>query len=85
MYSAIHFLGTRKFKEAADLLLESLSTFTATEVMEYEEFVAMTIIATGVGCNRKGIKDKVSSMTCRLETERYSCWPSSTGAEQRRD
>jgi 26S proteasome regulatory subunit N7 len=59
VYSAIHFLGIRKFKEAADLLLESLSTFTATEVMEYEEFVAMTIIATGVGCDRKGIKTRV--------------------------
>lgn len=62
MYSAIHFLGIRKFKEAADLLLESLSTFTATEVMEYEEFVAMTIIATGVGCDRKGIKTRVCSI-----------------------
>jgi 26S proteasome regulatory subunit N7 len=46
VYSAIHFLGIRKFKEAADLLLESLSTFTATEV----------------GCDRKGIKTRVCSI-----------------------
>jgi len=28
--------------------------------MEYEDFVAITIISTGVGCDRKGIKTKVS-------------------------
>ncbi len=30
--------------------------------MEYEEFVALTVLAAGVGCDRKGIKTKV----CRL-------------------
>lgn len=29
----------RKFSEAAELLLESLSTFTASELMSYEDFV----------------------------------------------
>lgn len=49
----------RKFSEAAELLLESLSTFTASELMSYEDFVALTVVVTGVGCDRKGIKTKV--------------------------
>ncbi|KAK6905196.1 26S proteasome regulatory subunit N7 [Kwoniella mangroviensis CBS 8886] len=61
VYRAIHHLSIRDFKEAADLLIDSLSTFTATELMEYEEFVALTVLAAGVGCDRKGIKSKVLS------------------------
>lgn len=60
MYRALHHLSIRDFKEAADLLIDSLSTFTATELMEYEDFVALTVLAAGVGCDRKAIKAKVS-------------------------
>ena len=59
MYRALHHLSIRDFTEAADLLVDSLSTFTATELMEYEEFVALTVLAAGVGLDRKGIKEKV--------------------------
>ncbi|KIR97407.1 26S proteasome regulatory subunit N7 [Cryptococcus deuterogattii 2001/935-1] len=59
VYRALRNLTIREFKEAAELLIDSLSTFTATELMEYDEFVALTILAAGVGCDRKGIKDKV--------------------------
>lgn len=62
VYRALRHLTIREFKEAAELLIDSLSTFTATELMEYDEFVALTILAAGVGCDRKGIKDKVSMM-----------------------
>lgn len=53
-------MSIRQFKEAAELLIDALSTFTATELMEYEEFVALTVLASGVGCDRMGIKTKVS-------------------------
>jgi 26S proteasome regulatory subunit N7 len=59
VYSAVHFLSIRKFQEAANLFLDCLSTFTATELMEYDDFVALTVVATGVGCDRAGIKTKV--------------------------
>ncbi|WWC66854.1 uncharacterized protein I206_100761 [Kwoniella pini CBS 10737] len=59
VYRAIHHLSIREFKEAAELLIDSLSTFTATELMEYEDFVALTVLAAGVGCDRKGIKSKI--------------------------
>ncbi|WVQ93676.1 hypothetical protein IAU59_000752 [Kwoniella sp. CBS 9459] len=59
VYRAVHHLSVRNFKEAAELLIDSLSTFTATELMEYEEFVGLTVLAAAVGCDRKGIKTKI--------------------------
>ena len=61
VYRAVHHLSIRDFKEAAELLIDALSTFTATELMDYDEFVALTVLAAGVGCDRKGIKSKVRS------------------------
>ena len=67
MYRALHHISIREFKEAADLLIDSLSTFTATELMEYEEFVGLTVLVAGIGCDRKGIKSKVR-LSSRIET-----------------
>ena len=53
-------MSIRDFKEAAELLIDALSTFTATELMTYEEFVGLTVLAAAVGCDRKTIKAKVS-------------------------
>lgn len=60
VYRALNHLSIRQFSEAAELLIDSLSTFTATELMEYEDFVALTVLAAAVGCDRKAIKEKVS-------------------------
>lgn len=60
VYKALHLLSIRDFKQAAELLIDSLSTYTATELMEYEEFVALTVLAAAVGCDRKTLKSKVS-------------------------
>lgn len=59
VYRALHHLSIREFSQAAELLIDSLSTFTATELMEYEELVALTVLAAAVGCTRKEIKAKV--------------------------
>ncbi|ORX34753.1 26S proteasome subunit RPN7-domain-containing protein [Kockovaella imperatae] len=59
VYRALYHLSIRDFKEAAELLTDTLSTFTATELMEYDDFVALTVLASGVGCDRKGIKTKI--------------------------
>ncbi len=40
----------------------------AWTLMEYEEFVGLTILAAGVGCDRKAIKAKVS------RSRRLICW-----------
>lgn len=60
VYRALHCMSIRDFKEAAELLIDSLSTFTATELMEYEDFVALAVLAAAVGCDRKTLKAKVS-------------------------
>jgi 26S proteasome regulatory subunit N7 len=52
-------MSIRDFKQASDLLIDSLSTFTATELMEYEEFVGLAVLAAAVGCDRKTLKAKV--------------------------
>ncbi|KAI9635726.1 26S proteasome subunit RPN7-domain-containing protein [Dioszegia hungarica] len=59
VYRALHHLSIRDFKEASELLIDSLSTFTASELMEYEEFVAVAVLAAAVGCDRKAIKAKI--------------------------
>lgn len=59
-------MSIREFSEAAELLIDSLSTFTATELMEYEDFVALTVLAGAVGCDRKAIKEKVSRQVLAL-------------------
>ncbi|BEJ18198.1 hypothetical protein CspHIS471_0704750 [Cutaneotrichosporon sp. HIS471] len=61
VYRALHCMSIRDFKEAAELLIDSLSTFTATELMEYEEFVALAVLAAAVGCDRKTVKAKILS------------------------
>ncbi|TXT06068.1 hypothetical protein VHUM_03541 [Vanrija humicola] len=61
VYRALHLLSIRDFKQAADLLNDSLSTFTATELMEYEEFVALAVLASALGCDRKNLKAKILS------------------------
>ncbi|KAL7423984.1 proteasome regulatory particle subunit [Cryptotrichosporon argae] len=59
VYRALHALSIRDFKQAADLLIDSLSTFTASELLEYEEFVGLAVLAAGPGCDRKAIKTKI--------------------------
>jgi 26S proteasome regulatory subunit N7 len=45
VYTGLHFLSIRQFKRGGELLLNALSTFTATELLSYNEFVGLTVIA----------------------------------------
>lgn len=40
----------------------SLSTFTATELLSYEDFVSLTVIANTMSLKRPDLKKKVSDM-----------------------
>jgi 26S proteasome regulatory subunit N7 len=62
VYRALHHLSIREFSQASELLIDSLSTFTATELMEYDDFVALTVLAGALGCDRKAIKEQVGSI-----------------------
>ncbi|KAK9433414.1 26S proteasome subunit RPN7-domain-containing protein [Lipomyces doorenjongii] len=58
-YDGLYSLSIRKFSEAADLLLDSLSTFTSTELCTYEEVVQYAMLAAGVALGRVPLKTKV--------------------------
>lgn len=53
-------MSIRQFKRGGELLLDALSTFTATELISYNDFVAYTIIANVLTLKRVDLKKKVS-------------------------
>jgi len=59
VYEGLYFASIRRFKEAADLFLEALATFTATEVMSYNQFVFYTVLVSIVSVDRVTLKKKV--------------------------
>ncbi|KAJ2921972.1 hypothetical protein H1R20_g15122, partial [Candolleomyces eurysporus] len=61
VYTALHLISTRQFKRAADLFLDALSTFTATEVISFTDFVAMAVISGALCLGRVELKKKVIS------------------------
>ncbi len=59
VYEATYLLSIRSFKKAAALLLESISTFTATEMYSYDKFVFYTLVCATIALDRKTIREKV--------------------------
>jgi 26S proteasome regulatory subunit N7 len=53
-------LSLRQFKKAGELLVDSLSTFTATELFDYNDFVGLAIIVNTLVLKRVDLKKKVS-------------------------
>ncbi|KAI7241084.1 PCI-domain-containing protein [Hortaea werneckii] len=58
-YSGLHLLTIRAHKEAAPLLLDSLSTFTSTELCSYSSLVVYASLAGAVSLPRRDFKTKV--------------------------
>lgn len=58
-YRGLHLLSIRQFDEAADLLIDSLSTFTSTEITSYEEIVKYAVLASAFSLDRVNLKRKV--------------------------
>jgi len=59
VYEAIHFMSIREFKKAALLLLDTISTFTAVELLDYDTFIFYTVLMCVVALDRVTIKSKV--------------------------
>jgi len=51
-----------QFKRGDELLLDVLSTFTATELLSYNEFVGLTVIANTLGSKRVDLRKKVRAI-----------------------
>lgn len=59
VYRGLHLLSIRQFKRGGELLLDALSTFTATELVSYNDFVALTVISNTLTLSRPDLKKKV--------------------------
>ena len=58
VYRGLHLLSIRQFKNASALLIDALSTFTATELLSYNDFVSLTVISGTLTLNRVDLKKK---------------------------
>jgi 26S proteasome regulatory subunit N7 len=59
VYEGLHAMATRDFKAAATLFLDSLSTFGATELCTYNDFVFYTVVTAIVALDRVALKQHV--------------------------
>mmetsp|Transcript_40780 Transcript_40780/g.94494 ORF Transcript_40780/g.94494 Transcript_40780/m.94494 type:complete len:402 (-) Transcript_40780:368-1573(-) len=59
VYEAMYLVSVRQFEQAATLLLDSVATFTATEVCSYERFILYVVIAAQLALDRPTMKSKV--------------------------
>ena len=60
VYRGLHLISIRQFKRGGELFIDGLSTFTATELISYNDFVALTIISNTLALKRVDLKKKVS-------------------------
>lgn len=61
-YEGTYLMSIRDFKAAANLFLDTLSTFTSTELMEYKEFVKYAVLMSLISLKRVDIKKRVSDL-----------------------
>ncbi|ORX96014.1 PCI-domain-containing protein [Basidiobolus meristosporus CBS 931.73] len=59
VYNATYLMSIRDFKGASGLYLDTLSTFTSTELMEYKDFVKYAVLTSAISLNRVDMKKKV--------------------------
>jgi len=59
VYEAMYLCINRDFKEAAEMLLTALATFSCTELFEYETFIFYTIVLGMVSLDRATLSDKI--------------------------
>lgn len=58
-YNGIYLMATRKFAEAAKLLIDSLATFTSTELCTYEQVAQYAMISGVLTLDRVDLKEKI--------------------------
>lgn len=58
-YNGVYLMATRNFLEAAHLLMDSLATFTSTELCSYEQVTQYAIVCGVVSLDRVNLKSKL--------------------------
>ncbi|PVF98236.1 putative RPN7-subunit of the regulatory particle of the proteasome [Serendipita vermifera] len=61
VYKAYHFLSIRSFQPAAALLIDSLPTFTATELLPLPSFISLTLICSALTSSRPELQKVLKS------------------------
>lgn len=59
VYEALYLARTRQFAGASKLFLESIATFSSTELFDFKSFVAYAVLATSICEERPTLKSKV--------------------------
>lgn len=59
VYQAVQHMRTRNLKKATDLFVDTLSTFTSTELFTYSQFVSYTVVLAVLTLHRVQLKSKV--------------------------
>ncbi|KAI8850264.1 26S proteasome subunit RPN7-domain-containing protein [Chytridium lagenaria] len=59
VYEGIYRISIRDFKGAVDFLLDTLATFTSTELMDYKDFVRYAVLTAALTLSRPDFKKKV--------------------------
>ncbi|PRP84591.1 hypothetical protein PROFUN_09264 [Planoprotostelium fungivorum] len=59
VYEALYLMSIREFKKSALLFLDTISTFTAVELLDYDTFIFYTVLMCTVALDRVTIKNKV--------------------------
>lgn len=59
VYEGLFLISKRQFKEASNMLLDTLATFTSTEILEYKEFVRYAVLTASLTLTRREYKTKV--------------------------
>ncbi|KAG1671606.1 26S proteasome non-ATPase regulatory subunit 6 [Nymphon striatum] len=59
VYQGVYFMAIRDFKTAANLFLDTVSTFTSYELMEYKSFVHYTVLCSVIALPRVDLVKKV--------------------------
>jgi len=59
VYEAVYYLSIRNFSKAASLLLDTISTFTAIELIDFQTYIYYTVLMCLVSLDRVTLKQKV--------------------------
>lgn len=62
VYEGLFCMSTRNFKRAANLFLDSISTFTTYELFPYDTFIFYTVLTSIITLGRVSLKQKVSTI-----------------------
>lgn len=60
VYQGVYCMAIRDFKNAANFFLDTVSTFTSYELMDYKTFVTYTVICSMISLSRVDLREKVS-------------------------